>query len=80
MLPNIDMDTIPRDAVKAAKYPGTCFPMMGLHPCSVKEDLRKMLDWNGKEIEKGEFIAGLVKPELTSIGIKHSKMSKDNSS
>jgi TatD DNase family protein len=38
LLPNIEKDSL--DAMKAlsADFPQNCLPMMGLHPCSVKED------------------------------------------
>jgi TatD DNase family protein len=37
-LPNIDSSSIPAMLSLASGYPETCLPMMGLHPCSVKED------------------------------------------
>lgn len=47
-LPNVDTESIPAvlDTVKA--YPNHCFPMLGLHPCSVKENYIEEL----KNIEK----------------------------
>jgi TatD DNase family protein len=36
-LPNIDLDSIEGMDALAATHPTMCFPMMGLHPCSVGE-------------------------------------------
>lgn len=44
LLPNIDRDSIPALLDLADTYPGHCFPMMGLHPTSVKADYREQLD------------------------------------
>jgi len=42
-LPNVDRESVPLvfDLVKT--YPGQCFPMLGLHPCSVKENWQQEL-------------------------------------
>ena len=40
MLPNIDLESWPQMMSLVEHFPGNCFPMMGLHPCSVKEDYR----------------------------------------
>jgi len=42
-LPNIDSSTIAPMFNLANKYPETCFPMIGLHPTSVKANFRKEL-------------------------------------
>ena len=42
-LPNIDSSTIDRMLALEKDYPGRCFPMMGLHPCSVKENYKEEL-------------------------------------
>jgi TatD DNase family protein len=42
-LPNIDTDSIEQVLDLSKKYPGECYPMMGLHPCSVKEDYQSQL-------------------------------------
>ncbi|REJ81030.1 MAG: TatD family deoxyribonuclease [Bacteroidetes bacterium] len=51
-LPNIDSSSIDRMLQLESKYPGICFPMMGLHPCSVKQNYREELqtieDWFNK--------------------------------
>ncbi|MFH1160077.1 MAG: TatD family hydrolase [bacterium] len=42
-LPNIDTSSIPYLASLISQHPGYCFPMMGLHPGSVKNDFREQL-------------------------------------
>jgi TatD DNase family protein len=42
-LPNVDIQTIESLLALVDKYPEHCFPMMGLHPCSVKEDFEDQL-------------------------------------
>lgn len=37
-LPNVDSSSIPLVFGLAEKYPENCFPMLGLHPCDVKEN------------------------------------------
>ena len=43
-LPNVDAATIPGMLDLVARYPQHCFPMMGLHPCHVKEDVEQELE------------------------------------
>ena len=43
LLPNIDSTTIDRLMKLCAAYPDVYIPMMGLHPCSVKEDFENEL-------------------------------------
>ena len=51
-LPAIDSEEIPAMLELESKYPGKCKAMMGLHPCSVKDNYREELaivaDWLGK--------------------------------
>lgn len=42
-LPNIDRSSIEAMLQLEESYPQQCFAMMGLHPCSVKEDFREEL-------------------------------------
>jgi TatD DNase family protein len=37
-LPNIDLTSVEAMHAMCDQFPETCFPMMGLHPCSVGED------------------------------------------
>lgn len=43
-LPNVDVDSIKPVMATVGDYPESCFPMLGLHPCSVKEDYKVQLD------------------------------------
>lgn len=42
-LPNIDSSTIGDLHELVDQFPNTCYPMMGLHPCSVKSDYKDEL-------------------------------------
>lgn len=44
LLPNIDVESINSMHELGSKYPENCFPMMGLHPCSVSEDYNDILE------------------------------------
>lgn len=57
LLPNIDMDSVDGMHQLVEQYPNQFYPMMGLHPCSVKEDYKEVLDVLKKELEKGQYIA-----------------------
>jgi TatD DNase family protein len=56
-LPNIDSSSV--DGMKALveKYPQNCFPMMGLHPCSVGESVEEELALVEKELQSNRYIA-----------------------
>ncbi len=43
-LPNVDEDSIAGMHELTVTYPTQCFAMMGLHPCSVKEDFEQVLN------------------------------------
>lgn len=53
LLPNIDTASVEPMLKISSHYPGICFPMIGLHPTSVKEDYREQLaameEWLAKE-------------------------------
>lgn len=57
LLPNIDVKTIPSLYELSDKYSGHCFPMMGLHPTSVKEDYREQLRIIEAELNAKDFVA-----------------------
>ncbi|MEZ5012657.1 MAG: TatD family hydrolase [Chitinophagales bacterium] len=42
-MPNIDSSSTADMMALVQQYPGYCFPMMGLHPCSVRENFEKEL-------------------------------------
>ena len=56
MLPNIDLDSISGMWELVQKYPQYCMPMMGLHPCSVKEDFQTLLDKMKSEFSTRNYI------------------------
>jgi TatD DNase family protein len=43
-LPNVDTSSIAQVMDMVNAYPQNCFPMLGLHPCDVKENYRQELD------------------------------------
>ncbi len=50
-LPNVDSETIADLYQLADAYPANCFPMMGLHPCSVKQNFEEELALAEKELK-----------------------------
>lgn len=56
-LPNVDSETAPDLVDLCRRYPGRLFGMMGLHPCSVKENYRDELDQIFAWFEKEKFYA-----------------------
>lgn len=54
-LPNIDSSTIQGMLDLETAFPGHIFPMMGLHPCSVKENFREELAMLEKWLTKRSF-------------------------
>ncbi len=53
LLPNIDLESIPKMNQLVKQFPDICIPMMGLHPTSIKEnyldELRVCKEWLDKE-------------------------------
>jgi TatD DNase family protein len=56
-LPNIDVETIPAMNELVRDFPNQCYPMMGLHPGSVKADWKEQLQVIEKELFAGKYIA-----------------------
>jgi TatD DNase family protein len=56
-LPNIDVHSIQPMLDLVWKYPENCFPMMGLHPCSVDEHVEAHLFQIQKWFKKRKFYA-----------------------
>lgn len=56
-LPNIDREYIDSLLELEAKYPKNCFAMMGLHPCSVKENYKEELQIVEDWLNKRDFCA-----------------------
>ncbi|NQZ76198.1 MAG: TatD family hydrolase [Ekhidna sp.] len=56
-MPNIDSSTIEALLAAEERFGEVCFPMMGLHPCSVKEDYREELRVVKEWLDKRSFLA-----------------------
>lgn len=57
LLPNIDRDSIEAMMGLVKTFPENCFPMIGLHPTSVKDDFKAQLDIVADWVKRGEFYA-----------------------
>lgn len=56
-MPNCDSSTIDGMLRIAAAYPQHCYPMMGLHPCYVKENYKEELAIVVEQLATGKFYA-----------------------
>lgn len=56
-MPNIDSTSIDEMLFLEKEYLGKCFPMMGLHPCSVKENWKSELRIVEEWLSKRKFAA-----------------------
>jgi TatD DNase family protein len=56
LLPAIDSESHGRLLALSAAHPENCLPMMGLHPCYVKENFREELRIAREYLEKGGFV------------------------
>lgn len=56
-LPNVDSESVSAVMDTVAAYPNYCFPMLGLHPCSVKEDYKTELSFIEKAISQYKIYA-----------------------
>ncbi len=56
-MPNIDLESFDGMMQLSAEYPGRCFPMMGLHPCDVKEDYKEVLKAMRPMFDEYNFVA-----------------------
>jgi len=54
-LPNIDRDSIAGMRKLANDHPDLCYPMMGLHPCHVKENYREELELVAAELSDRKY-------------------------
>lgn len=57
LMPNIDVTSIEPMLSTAEKFAGICYPMIGLHPTSVKEDWLLQLETIEKASSEKNFIA-----------------------
>lgn len=56
-LPNIDSSTLSALWTLVDQHPDSCFAMMGLHPCSVKENYKQELELVENELAKDKYVA-----------------------
>ncbi len=56
-LPNIDLESIPLMHQLCDSYPDVCFPMMGLHPCDVKDNYQEVLNAMRLHFSEKKYIA-----------------------
>ncbi len=56
-LPNVDSSSIPQIFRMADLYPQNCFPMLGLHPCEVKENFAEELGSLKQEMGRRKIYA-----------------------
>lgn len=56
-LPNVDSESIPMVFGLAERYPEHCFPMLGLHPCDVKDNFKEELNLISQETERRKIYA-----------------------
>lgn len=54
-LPNVEKSSVNEMLELCKQFPENCFPMMGLHPCSVKEDYLAELALVESELSKGKY-------------------------
>lgn len=57
LMPNIDSEWVKAMLALAQKHPQHCFPMMGLHPCSVKADYKEELKIAERHLGEQKFYA-----------------------
>ncbi len=57
LLPNIDIKSVESMLSVTARYPDICYPMIGLHPTSVKQDWKTQLETLEKIASENKFIA-----------------------
>ncbi len=56
-IPNIDSTSIQGMKNIIKLFPDNCFPMMGLHPCSVNENVEKELSIVEEELKSNSYLA-----------------------
>ena len=55
ILPNVDSSTLPAVIALADKYPGVCYPLIGLHPTSVKKGYDSELEFVEQQIKNRKY-------------------------
>jgi TatD DNase family protein len=56
-LPNIDLTTIDPMLQLVSDHPDLCYPMLGLHPCSVEKDYLTVLAEMEADLNKNDYVA-----------------------
>jgi TatD DNase family protein len=56
-MPNIDINSVDDMISCEERYPGICYPMIGLHPTSVRQDYLSQLDTIEEKASQHSFIA-----------------------
>jgi len=56
-LPNVDAGSMPLVFGLTDEYPDNCFPMLGLHPCDVKDDWQQQLAVIGDAVKRHKIYA-----------------------
>ncbi len=56
-LPNVDLESVEGMFALERDYPGKCFAMMGLHPCSVGADYKEVLEKIRAFLDARQFCA-----------------------
>ncbi len=57
LMPNVDSESIEGMLALERDYPQQCFPMMGLHPCSVNQDFEQELKIVENWLSQRKFVA-----------------------
>tara|TARA_Y100000589_G_scaffold332268_1_gene391023 strand:+ start:5683 stop:6450 length:768 start_codon:yes stop_codon:yes gene_type:complete len=57
LLPNINSKTIEAVHQLCQDFPQHCFPMIGLHPCDIKNDYEEELKIIKSHLDKGKYVA-----------------------
>ena len=57
LLPNINSKTLEAMHQLCQDFPQHCFPMIGLHPCDVKNDYEEELKIIKSHLDKGKYVA-----------------------
>lgn len=57
LLPAIDSETHEKQLLVESEYPETCISMMGLHPCSAKENVEEELRIVRQYLDQRKFVA-----------------------
>ena len=57
LMPNVDLNTLPKMLAVEARYPAQCHSMLGLHPCYVDEQVEETLAEMAQSLDQHPFIA-----------------------